>query len=98
MNIKTFFLVFCLTLVVLGIVTSSASALDNKPVTTILPAVYTISPTSGTTAGGTSITIVGTGFTGASGVTIGGTSATGVTVVTDSVINMITPANAAGSA
>ena len=98
MNVKTFFLVFCLTIVILGVVTSSASALDNKPVTTILPTVYAISPASGTTAGGVTITIVGTGFTGARGVTIGGATATGITVTNDAEITAITPANAVGSA
>ena len=57
-----------------------------------------ISPASGTTAGGTSVTLTGTGFTGATGVTLGGTAATGVTVVSDTTITCTTPAGTAGTA
>ncbi len=62
------------------------------------PAITAISPTSGSTAGGTSVTITGTGFTGATGVTIGGGAATGVTVVSDTSITCTTPAGSAGTA
>ena len=61
------------------------------------PTVTAINPTSGTTAGGTSVTITGTDFTGATGVTIGGTAATGVTVVNATTITATTPAHAAGA-
>src|SRR5256885_91161 len=44
------------------------------------PTVSTVSPTSGTTAGGTSVMITGTGFVSGAGVTFGGTAATGVVV------------------
>jgi hypothetical protein len=46
-----------------------------------VPTVTAIAPTSGTTLGGTAVTITGTNLTGATAVTIGGTAATGVTVV-----------------
>jgi hypothetical protein len=61
------------------------------------PAVTAISPNSGTTAGGTSVTITGTSLTGATSVTIGGVAATGVTVVSATSITATTPAHAAGT-
>ena len=45
------------------------------------PAVTGLSPTSGPAAGGTLVTITGTGFTGATAVDFGTTAATDVTVV-----------------
>ena len=42
------------------------------------PTVTAISPNAGTTLGGTSVTITGTGFATGATVTIGGTAATGV--------------------
>ena len=62
------------------------------------PTVSLVSPSTGPVAGGQSVTITGTGFTGATGVTIGGSAATGVTVVSDTQITATTPAHAAGSA
>ena len=61
------------------------------------PTVTGISPTSGTTAGGTSVTITGTNFNGATSVTIGGVAATGVTVVSATSITATTPAGSAGA-
>jgi hypothetical protein len=62
------------------------------------PTVTGISPTSGSAAGGASVTITGTGFTGATGVTFGIVMATGVTVVNDTTITCITPAGSTGAA
>ena len=62
------------------------------------PTVTAISPTSGPTAGGTSVTITGTNFTGATAVTIGGAAATSVVVVNPTTITANTPAGAAGTA
>jgi uncharacterized protein YjiK/methionine-rich copper-binding protein CopC len=61
------------------------------------PAVTSVSPTSGTTAGGTSVTIAGSGFAAGATVTFGGTAATGVTVVSATQITATTPAHAAGA-
>ena len=62
------------------------------------PTVASILPTSGSTAGGTSVTITGTDFTGATAVTIGGSAATGVTVLNATTITATTPAGGAGTA
>ncbi len=62
------------------------------------PTVTAINPTSGSTAGGTPVTITGTAFTGATTVTIGGTAATSVSVVNATTITATTPAHAAGAA
>ena len=60
------------------------------------PTLTSISPASGSTAGGTSVTISGTGFTGATAVTFGGTAAT-FTVKSATQITATTPAHAAGT-
>jgi hypothetical protein len=56
-----------------------------------------ISPTSGPTAGGTSVTITGTGFASGATVTIGGTTATGVSVVSATSITATIPPGMAGA-
>ncbi len=61
------------------------------------PAVTSLSPNTGTTAGGTAVTITGTGFQAGAEATFGGTAATGVTVVSDTSITCVTPAHAAGA-
>ncbi len=60
------------------------------------PTVTGISPTSGTTAGGTPVTITGTNFQTGATVSLGGTAATGVTVTPPNTINATTGAHAAG--
>lgn len=64
----------------------------------LAPTVTGISPNSGTTGGGASVTITGTNLTGATGVTIGGTAVTSYTVVSTTSITATTPAHAAGTA
>jgi Glycosyl hydrolases family 16/IPT/TIG domain len=61
------------------------------------PTVSGVSPTSGTTAGGTPVTITGTGFLAGGTVSLGGTAATGVTVVSSTSITATAPAHAAGA-
>jgi hypothetical protein len=56
-----------------------------------------ITPATGTTAGGTPVVIKGTNFAGVTGVTFGGTAATQVKVVDDSTITCVTPAKSAGA-
>ena len=61
------------------------------------PVVTNVSPASGLAAGGTAITITGSGFTGATAVTVGGTAATSIVVVNPYTITCTTPAHAVGS-
>jgi len=61
------------------------------------PTFTSVSPTGGTTAGGTAVTITGVNFTDATGVTFGGTAATAVVVVSDTRITCVTPAKTAGA-
>jgi len=60
------------------------------------PTISTVSPSSGPTAGSTTVTIAGTNLTGTTGVTFGGTAGTLGTVTSNSVI-VTTPAGAAGA-
>jgi ubiquitin len=62
------------------------------------PSVSSVTPTSGSTAGGTSITIAGANFTGATAVSVGGNACTNVSVVSATSITCATPAGAAGPA
>ncbi|HKY43050.1 MAG TPA: IPT/TIG domain-containing protein [Pyrinomonadaceae bacterium] len=61
------------------------------------PTISSISPNTGSTSGGTSVTITGTGFLSGATVTIGGTAATNVSVVSSTSITATTPAHAAGT-
>ena len=56
------------------------------------PNLTSVSPSTGSTAGGTAITLTGTNLTGASGVTVGGVAATQVVVVSATSITAVTPA------
>ena len=60
------------------------------------PTITNLSPTTGTTSGGTAVTITGSNFVGATGVTFGGVNATSFTVNSASQITAITPARVAG--
>jgi hypothetical protein len=64
-----------------------------------LPKLWSVTPSSGDSSGGTSVTVTGTGFGSPSatptptvGLTFGGISATGITVIDDSTILATTPA------
>ncbi|MEV4510246.1 IPT/TIG domain-containing protein [Dactylosporangium sp. NPDC049525] len=61
------------------------------------PVVSSLSPTTGTTLGGTSVVVTGTGFTGASAVTFDGVNATSYTVDSATQITAVSPAGAAGA-
>ena len=61
------------------------------------PAVTSINPSSGTTAGGTSVTVTGTGFTGATAVKFGATNAASYTVNSATQITATSPAGSAGT-
>jgi hypothetical protein len=62
------------------------------------PTVTSISPATGNTLGGTSVTITGTNLTGATSVTIGGAAATSVVVSSSTTLTCVTPAGTAGTA
>jgi hypothetical protein len=62
-----------------------------------VPVLTAISPASGTPAGGTSVTISGSHFTGATSVRFGGAAAT-FTVMSDTTILAVAPAGTAGNA
>jgi len=64
---------------------------------TAAPTVASVTPTSGPTAGGTSVTISGTGFAAGATVTFGGTAAMNVVVSNSTTITATTPAHAAGA-
>ena len=61
------------------------------------PTVTSIAPNSGTTDGGTGVTITGTGFQAGATVSLGTTAATGVTVVSGTSITATTPPGVAGA-
>ena len=57
-----------------------------------------VTPASGPTTGGTSITIRGASFQQGAAVSIGGNAATGVTFINATTLSAVTPAHAAGAA
>jgi hypothetical protein len=64
---------------------------------TVPPAVSSVSPNSGSTAGGTAVTITGTNFAAGATVTFGGTATTNVIAVNGTTITATTPAGSAGA-
>lgn len=62
------------------------------------PTATGVSPALGPSAGGTTITITGTGFASGATVTVGGVAATSVTFVSATTITAVTPAGTPGSA
>jgi hypothetical protein len=62
------------------------------------PSVSSVTPSNGSSAGGTPITVAGSGFLAGDVVIVGGNNATTVTVVNGSTITAYTPANPAGAA
>lgn len=63
----------------------------------VAPEFSSIDPATGSTAGGTAVTIMGTNFSQDAAVTVGGTAATSVTVVSSAEITATTPAGTAGA-
>ncbi|HEX7679307.1 MAG TPA: IPT/TIG domain-containing protein, partial [Thermoanaerobaculia bacterium] len=80
-------------------VTTSAGCSDAKSANVSVgpPTVTSVSPTGGTIAGGSSVTINGTGFNAGATVTFGGSAATNVVVVSSIKITARTPAHALGA-
>jgi hypothetical protein len=77
--------------------TSPISSSDTFVYTSPVPSVSSVSPASGSTAGGNTVTLGGNGFTGATTVSFGGNPATGITVLSSTVITAVAPAGSAGT-
>jgi hypothetical protein len=67
-------------------------------VTTPPPTITSIAPLSGTTAGGTTVTVTGTNFAAGATLTIGGAAATAVAVASPTSLQAVTPARPLGAA
>jgi hypothetical protein len=76
---------------------SQSGSLTNGYTYVVVPTVSSVSPSSGTTLGGTAVTITGTNFAAGAGVTFGGAAATNVVVVNGTTITATTPAGSAGA-
>jgi hypothetical protein len=61
------------------------------------PSVSSVSPSSGSSSGGTAVTITGSNFVAGAAVTFGGTAASNVSVVNSTSITATVPAHAAGA-
>ena len=77
--------------------TSANTAVDDYTYDPPPPAIASLSPTTGSTAGGTSVVITGTDFTGATAVDFGAVAATGYVVDSDTQITATSPAQALGT-
>ena len=75
-----------------------AAELANGPEATppTAPVLTALSPTSGSVAGGETITATGTGFEGVTGVLVGTVAATNVVVASDTSLSYTSPAQGAG--
>ncbi len=76
---------------------SATSLADQYTHLTVAPTVTGVSPNGGLTSGGDTITITGTGFTGAIYVSFGTVTTYGVTVNSDTSITLFSPIGAAGT-
>ena len=81
-----------------GVGTSPISAPSNAVIPQVppVPAIASISPATGTSSGGDTVTVTGTGFAGATSVVFG-TAPAIFTVVNDQTITATTPANPLGT-
>lgn len=84
--------------------TVTATSLDGEIDTTSIdytvvpsPSVSSVSPDSGSTTGGTIVTITGTGFTGATAVDFGANATGSFTVVSDTEVTAASPPGSAGA-
>ncbi|MGV9823583.1 IPT/TIG domain-containing protein [Nocardia xishanensis] len=74
-------------------VTTAGGTSNGVPYTYVpLPILISLIPNSGSSAGGTTVTLTGVGLTGATGVNFGSTPATSFTVVSDTQITAVAPA------
>jgi hypothetical protein len=63
----------------------------------VAAAIRSVSPATGTIAGGTKVVLTGSGFTPGATVRFGGVPATGVTFISANLVTAIVPAHAAGN-
>jgi hypothetical protein len=77
--------------------TSAATPADQFTYPTTQPTVTSVSPTSGSTGGGVTVAIRGTGLLGTSGVSFGGVPASSFTLGSDSYLEAIAPAGTVGT-
>src|SRR5208282_1646272 len=78
-------------------VNGQSGSLANGFTYVVPPTVSSVSLNSGSTLGGTAVTITGTNFAAGATVTFGGTAATNVVVVSSTSITATTPAGSAGA-
>ncbi|WP_329038300.1 IPT/TIG domain-containing protein [Streptomyces sp. NBC_01725] len=78
--------------------TGNSNSVTFTYVVATVPVVTSVAPSSGPTGGGTSVTLTGTGFTGATAVTFAGVPATSFVVNSSTQITAVTPAGSAGAA
>ena len=85
---------------VVGVNTEGTTNGQDHTFTTLVvtPTITAISPTSGSIAGGTSVVITGTNFTGATAVNFGSANATSFEVNSDTRIIAVSPAGSTGAA
>ncbi len=80
-----------------GVPSTAAFVLLNGSGSAPAPSVTSVSPASGSTNGGTGVTITGANFVSGATATFGGKAATGVTVVSSTSITATTPSHASGA-
>jgi hypothetical protein len=73
----------------------TSGAVPADQFTYLVPAITSLSPNTGPTSGGTTVTITGTHFTGATEVVFGTVAGTDLTVVNDTTITVVSPAESA---
>lgn len=76
---------------------TSAVVPADKYIYTGVPVITNVSPNSGTTGGGTVVTLTGTGFLSATSATFGGTPGTGIQIINDTQMKVTSPAKTAGT-
>ena len=76
--------------------TSNTILAQDMPTPPTAPVLTALSPTSGSVAGGETITATGTGFEGVTGVLVGTVAATNVVVASDTSLSYTSPAQGAG--
>ena len=75
---------------------ASAASAPVTPLSVVAPMLFSVSPSSGSQNGGTTVTLIGSDLAGATAVTFGGHPAQSVQVVSENEITAKTPAHAGG--